>query len=389
MNEARLTVMSSGPLISYQDGGRFGMMRFGVPASGPMDRLAHAAANVALGRPQHATAIEISVGGLEVACAAGEATCCVAGGDFAVLHAGAATHSWCVRTLRAGEVLAVRPGRRGSWAYLAFAGELDCEQWAGRTATHSMSGLGGGCLAAGSTIVVRDAKVAETREGDLAVPEWVSSRPRVRIVLGPQTDRFEPEAMDALLQQEFTITPACDRMGTRLAGPTLVLRNALSIPSEPIVRGSIQVGGDGVASILLADHQTTGGYPKIATILSCDTDGVSQLRPHDRLAFQAVDADESIRLARAHAQSTQQFLEAVGIPRGTLSERLMRENLISGVYGDGAVAIRGELSPAPSVFIQQNGSASKCVAETACVNRARQLSAESVSRLTSADNATG
>ncbi len=337
MNEARLTVTSSGPLVSYQDGGRFGMMRFGVPASGPMDRLAHAAANVALGRPPNATAIEISVGGLEIACAAGEVTCCVAGGDFQLLHAGAAMPAWCVRTLRTGELLSVRPGRRGSWAYIAFAGELVCERWAGRTATHSMSGLGGGSLAGGMTIVVRDAKVAEAREGRLAVPEWVSSRPRVRVVLGPQTGRFEPQAMAALLQHEFTVTPACDRMGMRLAGPTLALRNGLSIPSEPVVRGSIQVGGDGVASILLADHQTTGGYPKIATILSCDTDGVSQLRPHDRIAFQAVDVEESIRLVRSRARSAQQFLEAIVTPRGTLTERLMRENLISGVYGDDAV----------------------------------------------------
>lgn len=334
MSEARLTVVSSGPLISYQDGGRFGMMRFGVPASGPMDRLAHAAANVALGRPKHATAVEISVGGLEIACTAGEVTCCVAGGDFQISHAGEATPSWCVRTLRAGEVLSVRPGRRGSWAYLAFAGELVCAQWAGCTATHSMSGLGGGSLAVGSTIVVRDAKVAEAREGRLAVPEWACSPPRVRVVLGPQTGQFEPEATEALLQGEFTITPAYDRMGMRLAGPTLALRNALSIPSEPIVRGSIQVGGDGVASILLADHQTTGGYPKIATVLSCDTDSVSQLRPHDRLAFQAVSADESIQLVRSRARLTHRFLKTVAIPRGTLSERLMRENLISGVYGD-------------------------------------------------------
>ncbi len=339
MSEARLTVMACGPLVSYQDGGRFGMMRFGVPASGPMDRLAHAAANVALGRPQHATVIEVSVGGLELACSSGEVTCCVAGGQFQVVHAGAVTKSWCVRTLRAGEVLAIRPGRRGSWAYLAFAGELVCHQWAGRTATHSMAGLGGGKLISGLAIVVRNATVLEAREGALPLPDWVGARARVRVVLGPQTGQFNSEATAALLQQSFTFTPAYDRMGVRLAGPRLALRDALSIPSEPVVRGSIQVDGDGIASILLADHQTTGGYPKIATILSSDIDDLSQLRPHDRLAFQAVDADESIRLVRAHARSTQQFLKEVAIPRGTLSERLMRENLISGVYGDATAVL--------------------------------------------------
>ena len=100
------------------------MMRFGVPASGPMDRLAHAAAQVAVGRPEGATAIEISMGGLEMACVSGEVTCCVAGGEFHVVHSGSVASSWCVRTLRTGDVLSVRPGRWGSWAYLAFSGEL-------------------------------------------------------------------------------------------------------------------------------------------------------------------------------------------------------------------------------------------------------------------------
>jgi len=86
MSEARLAVVSCGPLVSYQDGGRFGMCRFGVPASGPMDRWAHAVANVALGRPAGATAIEISTGGLNLECQSGEVSCCVAGGDFLVTH---------------------------------------------------------------------------------------------------------------------------------------------------------------------------------------------------------------------------------------------------------------------------------------------------------------
>ena len=117
----------------------------------------------------------------------------------------------------------------------------------------------------------------------------------------------------------------------RLAGPALALNNALSIPSEPIVRGSIQVGGDGVASVLLADHQTTGGYPKIATVLSCDLDGLSQLRPGDGLRFQAVDPAEAIRLVRLEAPPRSRFLQAMAQPPGSLPDRLMAENLISGV----------------------------------------------------------
>jgi allophanate hydrolase len=338
MSEARLRVTACGPLVSYQDGGRRGMMRFGVPASGPMDRLAHAAAHAALGLPQGATAIEISMAGLQVSCESGEVTCCIAGGAFQVMHGGIAVTSWCVRTLRAGDELSVRPGRWGSWAYLAFAGELLCPRWAGSAATHAASGLGGGALDPGAVIVVRNSAVLEHREGVLAAPAFAGARQVVRVLMGPQTRHFDAESIAALQQQGFAVTSAYDRMGMRLAGPRLPPRDALSIPSEPLVRGSIQVAGDGVASILLADHQTTGGYPKIATVLSSDIDGVSQLRPGDRLSFQAMDAHQAIALARAHASSKARFFEELARPRDTLAERLMRENLISGMVEAGGAA---------------------------------------------------
>ncbi|MDH4390403.1 MAG: biotin-dependent carboxyltransferase family protein [Aquabacterium sp.] len=331
MAEARLRVTACGPLVSYQDRGRFGSMRFGVPASGPMDRLAHAVAQLALGQPAQATAIEVSLGGITLVCDAGEVTCCVAGGGFQVVHAGESAGPWCVRTLRAGDVLSIRPGRWGSWAYLAFCGELACTPWAGSTSTHTTSGLGGGALAAGASIVVHGARVEVAREGALTVPDVALPRQRARVVLGPQTAQFMPDVLAAFLREPFATTSASDRMGMRLAGPRLALRDALSIPSEPIVRGAVQVAGDGVASILLADHQTTGGYPKIATLLSADTDRVAQLRPQMPLNFEAVTPDQAIRLARADAAARQQALAAVACQPGSLADRLLRENLISGV----------------------------------------------------------
>jgi allophanate hydrolase subunit 2 len=213
---------------------------------------------------------------------------------------------------------------------------VQCAQWAGSTATHVSSGLGGGLLQAGAAIQVQDARVCADREGDLPVPAFARLQHGARVVLGPQTAQFMPQATTALLEARFSVTAASDRMGMRLDGPGLVLRDALSIPSEPILHGSIQVGGDGVASILLADHQTTGGYPKIATIVSADLDAVSQLRPGDGLRFQALGAAQAVRVARSHAQARRQYLEAVAMPRGALADRLMRENLISGVVGQGA-----------------------------------------------------
>ena len=341
MNEARLRVVSCGPLVSYQDGGRFGMMRFGVPASGPMDRLAHATAHAALGCPPGGTAIEVSMGGLQLVCESGEVTLCIAGGEFQVMHAGARAHAWAVRTLRADEQLSIRPGRWGSWAYLAFAGDLECASWARSTSTHLPSGLGGGAISPGSLLRVCNAKVLHEREGPLPIPSFARASQLVRVVLGPQTQCFDVEASAAFLQEPFTVTSASDRMGMRLHGPTLALGDALSIPSEPIVRGSVQVAGDGVASILLADHQTTGGYPKIATLLSADVDGVAQLRPRDSLRFQAVRPDEAVQLVRAHATLRRRFLQEVARPAGLLADRLMRENLISGMVSSAEDARSG------------------------------------------------
>ncbi len=331
MADALLLVRACGPHVTYQDGGRFGMMRFGVPASGGMDRLAHATAHAALGRAHGDTAIEVSAGGLELTCESGDVTFGIAGGEFHVERTGVPIAPWCVRTLRAGDVLAIRPGRWGSWTYLAFAGDIATRRWAGSASTHSTSGLGGGRLATGDHIVVRNAAVCADREGDLPIPSFARPRHHVRVVLGPQTSQFAADATESLLHARFAVSTAYDRMGMRLLGPPLTLKDALSIPSEPVVRGAIQVGGDGVAAILLADHGTTGGYPKIATVISSDLDAVAQLQPHEPLHFHAVSPAEAVARARTHAHARQEYLAHVATARVTLADRLMQESLISGV----------------------------------------------------------
>ncbi len=309
MSAALLKVAFAGPLVTIQDGGRFGAMRFGVPASGPMDRFAHAAANVALGRPAGAGAIEVSLGGLVLDCLEGGVTLALAGGGFTVDHGGVRAGGWCVRSLRAGERFAVRPGRWGAWCTLAVLGDLEAPEWLESRATHSVSGLGGGAIATGAELRVAAARIDPALEGDIPFPVTARPRPRLRAVIGPQDRHFTADALAAFPASVFTVTPACDRMGMRLAGPPLTLRDALAIPSEPIVRGSVQVAGDGVATLLHADHQTTGGYPKIATVISCDLDQAAQLRPRDRIGFELVDADAAVDLVRTRARRDARYFE--------------------------------------------------------------------------------
>lgn len=299
---ARFRIAFAGPHVSLQDGGRPGLMRFGVPRSGGMDRKALAIANLALGNDPAAPVVEISPGGLVLDCVAGALTLAVAGGGFILQAGDRRLGSWSVFRLQAGERLTIRRGPWGSWCYLAFAGQLQADRWLGSAATHAASGFGGGRLVTGGALHVENAEPRPRHEGPLPCPVWARPRPVLHAVPGPQDRFFAAETQAAFFTQPFRMTEAFDRMGTRLAGPNLAPASALGIPSEPILRGSVQVAGEGVATVLMADHQTTGGYPKIATLLDDDTDGFAQLRPNDSLRFRQVTADEAVHLARSRAR---------------------------------------------------------------------------------------
>ena len=334
MSSAQFKVSFAGPLVSFQDAGRFAALRFGVPWSGPMDRFAHKAANTILKQAQTNTAIEVSLGGLVLDCIAGEVTVAVAGGAFSSQLGDTILGGWGAATIRAGDKITIRAGNWGSWCYLAFAGDLNAPQWLGSTATHTLSGIGGGSLKSGDVFEVQDASVLSAQEGPRSCPDLAKPTGSTRVVMGPQEHHFDPKTVESLTTSEFALTDAFDRMGVRLTGPEMILKDALSIPSEPVLRGALQVSGEGVPTILLADHQTSGGYPKIATILSSDVDRVTQLRAGDALRFESVTPEQAVDAARAHHAASLQALADVIRPDASLEERLRSENLISGVVKD-------------------------------------------------------
>ncbi|MFC3126038.1 biotin-dependent carboxyltransferase family protein [Pseudoroseomonas globiformis] len=311
MSEAVFTVTAAGPHVTFQDAGRAGMMRFGVPTSGPMDRSSFAAVQAVLGNAPGAAAIEISPGGLSLRCKQGEVTLAVAGGGFQVVLDGSRHGAWTVLTLRAGSELTVRPGFWGCWTYLAFAGDLQVTPWLGSVSTHGPTGLGGGRLAAGQALTVSATRVLRGPPLRMPLPAWARPPAEVPVVLGPQDRFFAPDTIAAFLREPFTLSEAYDRMGVRLRGPSLRPAAALDMPSEPIARGSVQVSGDAVPTVLLADHQSTGGYPKIATVVSTALDRFVQLRSRQRVAFRAVSAREAIGLARSHHMAAQRYLEGL------------------------------------------------------------------------------
>lgn len=324
---ANLKVLAAGPLVTVQDQGRRGLMRKGITGSGPVDELAFATVNTALGNPAGAAMIEVSLGGLELECLDAPLNFATAGGQFTVQLNGAAIPPWGVARLAPGDLLSIKPGPAGSWCYLGFAGGLINDEWMGAQSTHSLSGFGGGALAAGQKLEVIEPRSAVTRQ--LAFPTHAYAPALIRVVMGPQDHQFEPEAIETLLSSDFSMTSAYDRMGVKLSGPELALKDALSIPSEPILKGSLQVSGDGQPTALLADHQTTGGYPKIATVIGADLARLSQLRAPAKLQFAAIEPAQAVSLARSHHSLMQSYLTFIANPDPHSAEAQTRANLLN------------------------------------------------------------
>ncbi len=311
MTTARLRIDRASPHVTVQDAGRPGLMRFGVTRSGPMDPLAFAAANLSLGNPPDAPGLEIPVSGLALTCLAGALRIAVTGGGFGVAVNGHAVPAWCTATLEAGTSLQIRPGLWGSWAYLALAGQLRADRWLGSASTHGPLGLGGGRLRQGDILMVDDPRAGESITCPITCPVFARPRRDYRVVIGPQDRFFDAATIAQLSQQSFRLSDAYDRMGVRLSGPLLKPTADLSMPSEGIVRGSIQVSGDGLATVLLVDHQTTGGYPKIATMISPDVDRFVQLRSRATIRFSVVSAVEAIGLTRTARQAQARYLDGL------------------------------------------------------------------------------
>lgn len=336
MTTAVLRVLRAGPFVTVQDGGRPGLMRFGVPRSGPMDPFAHAAANTVLGRSSIATAIEVSLSGLSVECVAGTdaspLTVAVCGGGFRVSHNGAALDPWTICTLHPGDTLAITAGSWGSWCYLAVTGDLQSPRWLGSASTHVRSGLGGGPVQTGDELTVLDAGFDDARTGAVETPATARPPQVLRVVAGPQQHCFEAGALDTLLASPYTLSTAYDRMGVRLDGPPLPLDGSLAIPSSPIVRGSLQVAGDGVPTLLFADHQTTGGYPKIATVIGPDAARAAQLRSGQSVRFVAVTPEQAVAAARVAATQQDDALVSLADRPGLRTRRLLSANLVDGAF---------------------------------------------------------
>jgi allophanate hydrolase len=298
-------------LTTVQDRGRFGYQRFGVTESGPMDRAAFEIGQAALRAKPGRAAIEIGLGGLSLRCLKGEVSVAFTGGAFSLEVDGTVQPSWTTATLRQGTMISVRQGRWGSWCYLSIAADIRWPIWLGSRATHPAQNFTGRPLTSGDEIDLEGAEVVSDRGQALSVPVLCRPRQEVRLVVGPQERYFALDSLDNLVSRPYRLSNDFDRMGVRLEGTKLSIGSALDMPSEGIVRGAVQVPGSGDPIVLLADHQTTGGYPKIGTVISADLDRFVQLRPGQLVQFRAVSAEQAVASLRTQRMQVQNYIAAM------------------------------------------------------------------------------
>jgi 5-oxoprolinase (ATP-hydrolysing) subunit C len=289
-------------MTSLQDAGRVGWRRHGVSTSGAMDRLALAAANVLVGNAPDAAAIELMLLGGTFRIEGGAARLAVAGAPCAVTVDGEAVPESATLTLRDGQTLAVGTARSGVYAYLAAAGRFALAPQLGSLSLHArarIGGLHGRPLRPGDRLPLGPAPALDR---DLALePVPLAPDAPVRVVLGPQADHFTAAALAAFASSTYVVSGAADRMGYRLNGPRLEHAAGYNIVSDGVVAGSVQVPGTGEPIVMMADCQTTGGYPKIATVISADLRVIAQRRPGAAVRFEAVEIAQAQQIARERA----------------------------------------------------------------------------------------
>lgn len=287
-----IEVLDPGAFTTVQDLGRPGFARYGVPPSGAMDALGLRAANLACGNAGDAAGLECTLVGPTLRFTA-DAVVALGGARFAASLDGEDVPSLEAFRVGAGQTLSVGRGIDGARCSVCVRGGLATEVVLGSRSAYVAAGIGA-ALRKGDRLPAFEASL----DGELRVldpgllPPWPAP---LRVMLGPQEDAFTDEARAAFLGGRYAVSTRADRTGIRLEGPALAHTAGAEIPPEGMVAGAIQVPGDGAPIILGPDRPVTGGYAKIATVISADLWLLGRLRPGDDVRFEAVGPE----LARA------------------------------------------------------------------------------------------
>jgi len=282
-------VVKAGMLTTIQDAGRWGFQSGGVPVAGPMDPVSHRLANALVGNERESAALEITLLGPELEFE-DERLVAVAGAEFELSLDGRPVPSNAPFIVAIGSRLRFGTRRLGARAYLAVSGGIAVPPTLGSRSTHlvsAMGGLNGRALTAGERLPLGEPALAQRTAlaPQTALVPLPDRHARLRILPGPQVDYFSADALDVLQSAPYAVAQNSDRMGFRLKGPRLTHARGADIISDATPLGVLQVPASGQPILLMADRQTTGGYPKIATVIAADMAVAGQLAPADTISF--------------------------------------------------------------------------------------------------------
>jgi biotin-dependent carboxylase-like uncharacterized protein len=331
-----LRILEAGLAVTLQDCGRFGYQRFGVPVSGALDAVSLGIANILAGNAACTAAIEILGAGLAFEVEAESAALALAGAAALAIRSGKAEFRVPPMrsvTVQRGSIVRVMPPKGGAAAYLAVEGGFAIEPALGSMSTYTRASLGGyegRALSAGDCLPLRapsSSRAAVCLEVKIRPPEVL------RVMRGPNASYFGASAFETLFSSEYTVSPASDRMGLRLEGPSLERTTACELPSQGTSAGAMQVPASGQPIMLLADRQTAGGYPRIATVIGADIAAAGRLRSGMSVRLKEVSREEALRALKAERAWLASLPEALkpAADAGLTSERLLGSNLIGGV----------------------------------------------------------
>ncbi|HKV24504.1 MAG TPA: biotin-dependent carboxyltransferase family protein [Candidatus Acidoferrum sp.] len=299
-----IEVLAPGLLTTVQDLGREGFGPLGVSASGAADPVSLRIGNRLLNNPEGAAALEMTLLGGEFVFPQ-RTIIALAGADFAATLDHRPIEPWQSLEVQAGETLRFGPTRSGARCYLCVQGGIAVKSFLGSASTHLLSGLGGfegRPLRKGDVLKIAAGpgsfRTFRRRRVSRRALEKLAVRKTLRVTPGPQADWFSAEAQSAFYEGTFRVAEESNRMGIRLEGSKIPAPSGGAMRSEGVSLGAVQIPAGGLPIILFVEQQTTGGYPKIANVISADFRSLGQLRPRDEIRFERVEPDTALALLR-------------------------------------------------------------------------------------------
>ena len=314
MNNNFFKILRAGIHTTYQDGGRFGLQHLGLPPGGCMDNKSFLLANAIVGNKKNKGIIEFAYQGPLLQLIKGKTKIVITGNvSFKIIYKNnnEIIEGECNRSynLNEGDQIDILATKKSAYGYLSVSAGFELEEMWGSYSINTKAQIGpndGKKYSINEKIFIKKSHIENIKDKKINYKDSFDNI--IRVIKGTNFNYFSNESKNIFFNETYSVTRLTDRMGMRLDGPNLENKVNTNIKSEGLIRGVIQVPADGKPIILLSDHGTIGGYPKIATVISADLDKVAQLSPGTKIQFEEVSLEEAEKLFKKYTEDTNKYL---------------------------------------------------------------------------------